>query len=145
MPVTMIPELNVTDFAASKRFYCDLLGWQVVYDRPEEDFAMLSLGDIRLMIDGLRVGRNFDKTLTPTDRPFGRGMNLEIEVPALAPLLKALHAAGYPLYLPVEEKWYRAGDDEVGQRQFIVADPDGYLLRFAETLGRRPAVRARAL
>jgi hypothetical protein len=27
----------------------------------------------------------------------------------------------------------------VGNRQFVVADPDGYLLRFHEALGTRPA------
>ncbi|MEO9168740.1 MAG: VOC family protein, partial [Aestuariivirga sp.] len=36
-----------------------------------------------------------------------------------------------------EEKWYRAGDEEVGQRQFLVQDPDGYLLRLCQPIGRR--------
>jgi hypothetical protein len=35
------------------------------------------------------------------------------------------------------EKWYRAGDRELGQRQFLVQDPDGYLLRFCQDLGER--------
>ena len=29
-----------------------------------------------------------------------------------------------------EESWYRRGSEENGNRQFVVADPDGYLLRF---------------
>jgi hypothetical protein len=29
---------------------------------------------------------------------------------------------------------------ETGQRQFVVADPDGYLLRFCMSLGQRPAL-----
>lgn len=139
---SLVPELTVSDFTASFRFYCDLLGWQVVYDRPEEDFAYLRLCGADLMIDGLGVGRNFDADLTPVDRPFGRGINLEITVPAVQPLLEALAAANYPLHLPPEEKWYRAGDVAVGQRQFIVADPDGFLLRFCELLGQRPAADA---
>lgn len=40
-----------------------------------------------------------------------------------------------PLYLEVEDKWYRKDDYEVGNRQFVVADPDGYLLRFFQPLG----------
>lgn len=63
-------------------------------------------------------------------------MNLEITVPSIAPLLAVLDER--PLYLPIEEKWYRAGDKEIGVRQFIIADPDGYLLRFSESLGTRP-------
>lgn len=141
----LIPELTVSDIAASLRFYRDILGWRIVYDRPEEDFAMLALDDAWLMLDGLGTGRNFDSTLTAADRPFGRGLNLQIEVKALRPLLDALAVAGLPVHLPPEEKWYRAGDHELGQRQFIVADPDGYLLRFCESLGQRPAGVGRAL
>jgi len=33
------------------------------------------------------------------------------------------------------------GDQEVGQRQLMVHDPDGYLFRFAQSLGSRPAER----
>jgi hypothetical protein len=35
----------------------------------------------------------------------------------------------------VEEKWYRVNDQETGNKQFLVQDPDGYLLRFFEDLG----------
>lgn len=65
-------------------------------------------------------------------------MNLQITVPEVAPILSALDRAGHPLYLPPEDKWYRRGADETGNRQFVVADPDGYLLRFCEDLGTRP-------
>ena len=33
------------------------------------------------------------------------------------------------------------GDVENGGRQFVIADPDGYLLRFYTGLGQRPAQR----
>ena len=56
----------------------------------------------------------------------------------VAPLLSALKAADWPLFRDVHDAWYRAGNDEGGNRQFLVQDPDGYLLRFAQDLGRRP-------
>ena len=37
-----------------------------------------------------------------------------------------------------EEKWYRKDSIEVGNKQFLVQDPDGYLLRFTQDLGKRP-------
>lgn len=37
----------------------------------------------------------------------------------------------------MEEKWYRADDAYLGNKQFIVQDPDGFLLRFFEDLGER--------
>lgn len=40
--------------------------------------------------------------------------------------------------IPFEDRWYREGDTELGNRQFVVADPDGYLLRFFTDLGQRP-------
>lgn len=91
------------------------------------------------MLDQLGLGRDFDPGLRPADRPFGRGLNLQIEVPAIAPLLAALAAAGHPLHLPPEDRWYRTGAVQRGNRQFVVADPDGYLLRFYHDLGTRPA------
>ena len=135
----LVPELSVSDFPAALAFYLRL-GGAVVHDRPEDEFALLRLGGegpqaAEVMLDGLRTGRNFDADLTAADRPFGRGLNFEITAPALAPLLAAL--GDHPLALPVEERWYRAGTVEIGVRQFIVADPDGRLLRFSEPLGTR--------
>ncbi len=48
-------------------------------------------------------------------------------------------AAGAALVLPIEEKWYRRDETLLSNRQFVVQDPDGYLLRFFEDLGTRPA------
>jgi len=46
------------------------------------------------------------------------------------------------LFRDVEDAWYRAGDVEAGQRQFIVQDPDGYLVRLVQRLGERPVEQA---
>jgi hypothetical protein len=68
---------------------------------------------------------------------FGRGVNLQIRVPELAPILRSLEQAGWDLFMPPEEKAYRTGDVETRVHQFIVQDPDGYLLRFSARLGQR--------
>lgn len=137
MTNALVPELAVSDWAVSRRFYCEVLGFAAVYDRAEEGFSYLRLGGAELMIDQIGQGRNFDGGHLPRARPFGRGVNLQIHVPAVAPLLAAL--AGRPLFLGPEDRWYRRGEEEVGNRQFVVADPDGYLLRFFEDLGARRA------
>lgn len=90
------------------------------------------------MIDQIGEGRTFADGHLPDGYPFGKGVNVQIRVPILAPLVQALARHGVALYLPVEEKWYRIGAQEAGQRQFVVADPDGYLLRFFQPLGSRP-------
>ncbi|WP_010142038.1 bleomycin resistance protein [Oceanicola sp. S124] len=133
----LVPELAVTDWRVSRDFYCDLLGFRCRYAREEEGFCYLEREGAEIMLDQIGEGRDFDGGHLPEGRPFGRGMNLQIGVNALAPMLAALEAAGVALFLGPEEKWYRIGDEEGGNRQIVVADPDGYLLRFYEDLGRR--------
>jgi catechol 2,3-dioxygenase-like lactoylglutathione lyase family enzyme len=139
----LVPELAVSDWQKSRAFYCDLIGFHVVYERPEEGFTYMALGEAQLMIDQIGAGRTFDQKDAPAEFPFGRGMNLQISVPSLQPILARLERAGIALYLPLEEKWYRRGATEVGNRQFVVADPDGYLLRPFESLGERDFVLGR--
>ena len=76
------------------------------------------------------------------EAPLGRGINLQIDVPAVAPILQRLNAIGWPLFRDVEDAWYRADEVEAGQRQFLVQDPDGYLVRLVERLGERPLQQA---
>jgi len=133
----LVPELAVTDWHKSRTFYCDLIGFHVVYERPEEGFAYLALGDAQLMIDQIGAGRTFEQENAPILFPFGRGMNLQLAVPSLQPIVDRLELARVPLFLPLEEKWYRKGELEDGNRQFVVADPDGYLIRPFESLGER--------
>jgi catechol 2,3-dioxygenase-like lactoylglutathione lyase family enzyme len=135
MPCLIVPEFAVSDWVRSRSFYCDILGFDCLYERPEEGFCYLSLNGAELMIDQIGQGRTFDDGHLPTNYPFGKGLNVQIQVAEIAPLTKALAAAKVPLYLDVEDKWYRKGDTAVGNRQFVVADPDGYLLRFFQPLG----------
>lgn len=138
MSNALVPEFAVTDWQASLCFYRDLLGFRCRYQRPEEGFAYLEREGAELMLDQIGLGRTFGGKQLAADRPLGRGLNVQIRVSSLAPLLAALQEAGIALYLPLEEKWYRTGETESGNRQFVVADPDGYLLRFYEELGTRP-------
>lgn len=138
MANALVPELSVSDWRHSCGFYCNLIGFSVLYQRPEEGFAYLALGTAELMLDQLGIGRDFDLLDMPPAYPFGRGVNLQILVPALDPIIERLRAVGISPYLPVEDKWYRRDTIETGNRQCVVADPDGYLLRLFEDLGERP-------
>jgi hypothetical protein len=52
---------------------------------------------------------------------------------------RSLRDAGHTIEVALEERWYRAGTSEVGHRQFVVADRDGYLIRPFTSLGARGA------
>nr|WP_315244896.1 VOC family protein [uncultured Albidiferax sp.] len=129
----LYPEFWVCDLAQSLRFYRDTLGFKVEYDRPEEKFAFLSLGGAQLML--LQDSASTHSKTGELDYPRGRGVNFSIRVPSLEPLATALENAGHALRIPVRDSWHRDGDRFHGEKQLWVMDPDGYLLRFVQSLG----------
>jgi len=130
------PELDVTDLRKSLAFYIDVLGFKILFQRPEEKFAYLDIEGAGFMLEETTgPGRRF--RTAPLDRPFGRGVNFQINVKDVNDLYARAQKAGFQIIIPLEEKWYRQGDKENGNQQFVVADPDGYLLRFFEDLGQR--------
>lgn len=134
----LVPELIVSDLQASLRFWCGVVGFSVWYERPEENFSYLTLGGAQLMLEQ-RSKTGGDWVSADLEQPFGRGVNFQIQVPCLEDVLSRCSQHGMSLFLPAEERWYRRGAEEVGQKQCIVADPDGYLARCIQPLGKRPA------
>jgi catechol 2,3-dioxygenase-like lactoylglutathione lyase family enzyme len=132
----LIPELDVSDLGRSLEFYVSLIGFAVLYMREEERFAYLTLDDAHLMLEeAAGPGRRF--RLAPLEYPYGRGVNFQITVADAATLHERVLAAGLVPQMPIEERWYRRDSREIGLRQFALADPDGYLLRFATRIRRR--------
>ncbi|MFB2862449.1 bleomycin resistance protein [Aeromonas sp. MdU4] len=132
----MVPELSVSDLARSLAFYTGLLGFSVRYRRDDPPFAYLEQQQVQLMLEqvhpaGWQVG-----ALEP---PFGRGINLQMELTDIQPLLDRLQRNCIELYRQPAEVWYPVGEMLAGQREFLLQDPDGYLLRFVQYLGERPA------
>lgn len=131
----LVPELMCADPRASRRFYVDVLGFVVRYDRPENGFCFLDRGGAQIMLCPMHD----DWLAGPAEPPLGRGMNLQIEVDDAMASRDRVNAANHPLFEDIATAWYRDGDIEHGQREFLVQDLDGYLLRFFEDLGERPA------
>ncbi|CAM3268268.1 MULTISPECIES: bleomycin resistance protein [Pseudomonas] len=132
----LVPELMVTDLNKSLAFWVTYLGFKVAYQRLEDGFAYLDLDGAQVMLE--QVDPQANQWLTAAlDRPFGRGINLQIDVTAVRPVIQRLETAGYALFKASQDVWYRAGEVEVGQREFLVQDPDGYLVRLVERLGER--------
>jgi catechol 2,3-dioxygenase-like lactoylglutathione lyase family enzyme len=127
----LVPELYVSSLGRSLSFYLDLLGFVVEYDRPEERFASIALGSARIMLEE-------EWRTAELRQPFGRGVNLQVEVPDVARICSRLSAASYPLLLAPYERSYRVGRESLIVRQMLVADPDGYLIRPSQTLERSP-------
>lgn len=129
----LIPELSVTDIQKSLPFYTDIIGFKVEYSRPEEKFYFLSLEGSQLMVEEV----NNHWWTGELERPFGRGLNFQIEVGDVSAIIGRLEEAGIALFRPLKESWYRGDGVEFGQLEFLVQDPDGYLLRFIQDIGER--------
>ena len=67
----LIPELAVSNCKASLAFYRDILGFYVVYERIDEGFAFLELGNAQLMLDEIGQGRTFENPSIPFEKPLG--------------------------------------------------------------------------
>lgn len=127
------PEFLCFDLEVTLQFYRDVLGFQLTYSRPEETFAHLSRGDVNLMFEEITgPGRRW--ITGDLEPPLGRGINFEIEVwDATSLFIRVTDLAPEAIVVPLEDRKYRVGVETVANRQFVVADPNGYLLRFAES------------
>ena len=123
----IIPELSVSNLENSLKFY-KTIGFKVEYDRPENKFAFISLGEIQFMIQ--EISDNDKWTVAPLTYPFGNGINFQLEVSNLDEIYNNLKNNNYKITFDIEENWYRQDDKLLGNKEFLVQDPDGYLLRF---------------
>ena len=129
----LIPELSVTDIQKSLLFYTDIIGFKVEYSRPEDKFYFLSLEGSQIMVEEV----NDHWGTGELEHPFGRGLNFQIEVGDVSVLVERFDEAGISLFRPLKKSWYRGEGTEFGQIEFLVQDPDGYLLRFIQDIGER--------
>ncbi|PHM25105.1 bleomycin resistance protein [Xenorhabdus budapestensis] len=125
----MVPELTVTDFPSSLHFYVDIIGFGIMVRRSDPEFAYICLGEAQLMLEqyheeGWNTGRFV--------KPLGRGVNFQIEVDEIASIYSRIQKNNIQLYRSIGDNYYKIGDSKCCQREFLVQDPDGYLLRFSQ-------------
>lgn len=127
-----IPELSVTNLENSLNFY-KTAGFKIEYDRPENKFAFISLGNIQFMLQELS---NNDKWNVGELRyPFGNGINFQLEVEDVEKIYNNFKNNNYKIAFDIEENWYRQDGKMLGNKEFLIQDADGYLLRFMQDLG----------
>jgi catechol 2,3-dioxygenase-like lactoylglutathione lyase family enzyme len=126
----LIPELYCSDIDVTKQFYVEIFGFEIKYERQEEQFARFTLDGVDIMVECISCeGRRW---LTgEIERPFGRGVNFQWDVAELEKLYSRVKdTAPDSIYLELETRSYQCGTEVIIQKQFIAQDPDGYLFRF---------------
>ena len=131
----LVPELVVENYLTSRRFYQDIFGFALRFERPENHFGYFDLDGAQVM---LLEQPGADIYAMQRPGPKGKGLHFQVEVESIDDILLRLQQAEIGLATEVYDAWYRAGEMEYGQREFFVNDPDGYLFRFYEYIGERP-------
>ncbi|WP_288914391.1 MULTISPECIES: VOC family protein [Bacillota] len=122
----MIPELSVFDIEQTKRFYNDL-GFKIEYERPEEKFVFMSFQDSQFMFEQIHDnGWNIGELIYP----LGRGINFSIAVDDIEGLYKLVKTLNLEIYRELNRSIYKVNGTEETQTEFLIQDPNGYLLRF---------------
>lgn len=129
-----IPELSVTSLENSLKFY-KTAGFEVKYNRPENKFTFISLNNIQFMLQELSDNDKWN--VGELKYPFGNGINFQLEVEDIDKIYNNFKNNNYAIAFDIEENWYRQNDKILGNKEFLIQDPDGYLLRFMQDLGKK--------
>ena len=131
----LIPELSVSNLNESLKFYVNSIGFKIEYQRPENKFVFISYQGTQFMLQELEENEKW--SIGELKHPYGNGVNFQIEVSNVEKIYDALKTSGYKIAFDIEENWYRQDNKLLGNKEFLIKDPDGYLLRFSEDLGEK--------
>ena len=129
----MIPEFDVFNLKESLHFYIDLIGFNVVYERTEDKFAFIEFEKVQIMLQEINKSENKWET-AKLEYPLGRGINFQMDVINIDKIYNRLTENKYKIFVDIEEHWYRKDNIFMGCKEFLVQDPNGYVLRFSEDL-----------
>lgn len=122
---SLIPELSVTNIEKSKKFYLNL-GFKIMYERKEDKFCFLYLEDNQIMIEEINNNWNVGEM----KYPFGNGINISMTVSDIDSFYESIISKKILLFRKIKTSKYRVDDIIYEDKEFLLQDPDGYLLRF---------------
>lgn len=122
---SLIPELSVSNIEISKKFYKDL-GFKIVYERLESKFCFMQFENNQIMLEE----KNDNWNVAKMEYPYGNGMNISMIVENVDYLYKTLKDKQVKIFLDLEINEYRVNNKIFQDKEFLLQDPDGYLLRF---------------
>ncbi|MDK2562336.1 VOC family protein [Romboutsia sedimentorum] len=123
----LIPELTVFNIEQTRDFYLNILGFKLEYERIEDSFIFISFENSQFMFeqlhdDGWNIGE--------LKYPLGRGINFSIEVKDIDSLYYKVTSHNVTIFRELMINNYKQGDKITEQKEFLLQDPNGYLLRF---------------
>ena len=123
----LIPELSVSNINRSRDFYLQL-GFEIKYERENDKFIFVELNGSQIMLQE----NNNNWNTGNLEFPYGRGVNFSIEVKDVSALYEYLMKRKYPLFSELMMNEYVVDGKKYIEKEFLIQDPDGYLLRFTQ-------------
>jgi uncharacterized glyoxalase superfamily protein PhnB len=121
----LTPNLLVANVERSLAFYVDVLGFERGMTVPDESpfvFASVTSGAVEIFFnDAANAVKEYPAL---AGKPLGATGTMYIEVEGVNALHDRL-APRVPITMPIATQFY-------GMREFAIADPDGYVITFAE-------------
>lgn len=122
---SLIPELSVSNIEISKKFYL-ALGFHIKYEREEDKFCFLELEENQIMIEQINNNWNTGSL----EYPYGRGINISMTVSNIDNLYHHIQSQHIKIFRELKIDEYRVDQTIYKDKEFLIQDPDGYLLRF---------------
>jgi len=122
----LVTEILVRDIRRSRDFYLRL-GFELLRDGG--DFIELTWEDHRLFLAELSAFHDVHDADVPAPPGFPLA-NVRVMVPNVDGCWQLANAIGARIVVPIADRYY-------GLRDFTIADPDGFGVRFASTLDAR--------
>ena len=122
---SLIPELSVVNIQRSREFYLNI-GFKIKYERQEDKFIFFELENNQIMLEEINDNWNVGKL----EYPFGRGINISMSIKDIDSYYEKLQKKNIKFFKDLMVSEYKVNDDIYYDKEFLIQDPDGYLLRF---------------
>lgn len=122
---SLIPELSVSNIENSIKFYTSI-GFQIMYERKEDKFCFLQLEENQIMIE--EINNNWNTGTL--EYPFGRGINISMSIRNIDEYYNKIEENNIKIFEKLKINKYLVNDITYEDKEFLIQDPDGYLLRF---------------
>lgn len=122
----LVTEIVVRDMQRSSDFY-RRLGFELL--RDDGDFVELTWENHRLFLAALSAFHDVSQVELPAPPRFSPA-NVRVMVPDVDQYWKLANEIGAQIVVPIADRYY-------GLRDFLIADPDGFGVRFASMLQKR--------
>lgn len=122
---SLLPELSVSNIENSIEFYTSI-GFKIIYERKKDKFCFLELENNQIMIE--QINNNWNTGIL--EYPFGRGINISMSIKNIDQYYNKIKEKNIKIFQEIQINKYQVDEKIYEDKEFLIQDPDGYLLRF---------------